>query len=130
MKRKTKKKPMQKRAKARSALELEFEAQLKERQITGWVTELAFAMPDRKWRLDFAWPGLKIGVEIQGGTWRGGRHTRGAGFESDTEKRLYALKNGWRVLEFTSRMVKSGVAINTTESFLRFVINENTPPWH
>lgn len=49
------------------------------------VTEHVFH-PFRKWRLDLAWPDRKIGLEIDGGVYAEGRHTRGAGFEGDCEK--------------------------------------------
>lgn len=65
----------------------------------------------RKWRFDFAWPDLMIAAEIEGGTWSGGRHTRGAGFEKDCVKYNSATAQGWSVYRFTSAMVKSGEAI-------------------
>ena len=69
----------------------------------------------RKWRMDFAWPDLLIAVEVEGGTWAGGRHTRGAGFEKDCEKYNTAALLGWRVYRFTSSMIKSGRALETIE---------------
>ena len=44
-------------------------------------------------------------VEIEGGTWSGGRHTRGAGYEADCIKYNIATLKGWRVLRFTSGML-------------------------
>jgi len=38
-----------------------------------------------------------IAVEIEGGVWTGGRHTRGAGFRQDMEKYNEATAMGWRV---------------------------------
>lgn len=75
----------------------------------GWEPEYQFT-PFRKWRLDFAWPYLRVGAEVHGGTWGGGRHTRGAGFETDCEKHNAATLLGWTLLKFTSRMVKDGTA--------------------
>ena len=60
------------------------------------------------WLMDFAWPEIMLAVEIHGGTWAGGRHTRGAGFERDRRKMNTAILEGWRVLEFTRDMVESG----------------------
>ena len=40
------------------------------------VTELKFH-PSRKFRFDYAWPEHRVAVEINGGAWSGGRHTRG-----------------------------------------------------
>jgi very-short-patch-repair endonuclease len=69
--------------------------------------------PSRRWKFDFAWPNWHIAVECEGGIWTAGRHTRGSGFEADCEKYNAATAQGWRVLRFTSGMVKSGAAIAT-----------------
>ena len=55
----------------------------------------------RKWRLDFAIVGLKIGIEIEGGVWSCGAHTRGKGFIEDMEKYNAAVTFGWVILRFT-----------------------------
>ena len=65
----------------------------------------------RRWRFDFAWPGEKLAVEVEGGTWARGRHTRGDGFEKDCEKYNTAVLLGWRVLRFTAGQVESGEAL-------------------
>lgn len=72
----------------------------------------------RKWRFDFAWPEKKVAVEIEGGVWTGGRHTRGAGFIKDTEKYNTAALLGWKVLRFHGEAVKSGEAINFVQEAL------------
>lgn len=66
---------------------------------------------DRKWRLDLAWKGPRVAIEIHGATWTGGRHVTGQGFENDREKMREAALLGWRVGEFTAAQVKSGQAI-------------------
>lgn len=66
--------------------------------------EYRFA-PRRRFRFDFAWPDYMAAVEIEGGTWSGGRHTRGAGYEADCIKYNIATLKGWRVLRFTSGML-------------------------
>jgi hypothetical protein len=68
----------------------------------------AFGIPDplceyiftteRGWRFDFAWPNGKIALEVEGGIWTRGRHTRGKGFFADMEKYNRAMILGWRVL--------------------------------
>jgi len=67
--------------------------------------------PHRRWESDFRILGTKILVEVEGGTWSGGRHTRGKGYEQDCEKYNWAAANGWTVLRFTTQQVNSGAAI-------------------
>lgn len=67
--------------------------------------------PKRRWRADFAWPELMLLVEVEGGQWTNGRHTRGAGFEADCEKYNEAALFGWRVLRVTSTHIKTGEAL-------------------
>lgn len=58
--------------------------------------------PDRKWRIDYAWPALKVGLEVHGGHHSGGRHVRGTGFANDREKMNEAQLLGWIILEVTT----------------------------
>ena len=55
---------------------------------------------ERRWRFDFAWPALKIAVEIEGGVWIRGRHVRPVGYLGDLEKYNRAVVLGWRVLRY------------------------------
>ena len=73
--------------------------------------EYRFA-PPRRWRFDFAWPDQKVAVEVEGGTFTGGRHTRGAAFEKDCEKYNEATIGGWQVLRVTPDQVTSGQAVH------------------
>lgn len=79
--------------------------------------EFPFAKP-RRWRFDFAWPAKRVAVEIEGGTWIQGRHNRGSSIEKDLEKYNTAALLGWKVLRFTTAMVKSGRAINLVQEAL------------
>lgn len=81
------------------------------------VTEYRFH-PKRKWRFDFAWPTVRVALEVEGGVWTGGRHTRGAGFLRDMEKYNSAAIAGWRVL----RCVPSELCTKATALLLRFAI--------
>lgn len=72
----------------------------------------------RKWRFDFAWPDLKVGVEFDGGGRKAmmqmnprtrrlqpvavGRH----GSAADYEKLNAAAELGWRVLRFNPEMLR------------------------
>ncbi len=69
-------------------------------------TEYVFAKP-RRWRFDYCWPDQHVAVELDGGSWSGGRHTRGKGFEADCEKLNTATTMGWATLRFTSTMLKN-----------------------
>jgi hypothetical protein len=64
----------------------------------------------KDWRFDFAWPDLLIACEVEGGTFSGGRHTRGQGFEGDCEKYNAATLLGWKVFRVTSKMIHDGRA--------------------
>jgi len=59
----------------------------------------------RRWRFDFAWPEKMVAVECEGGTYTGGRHTRGTGFAKDCEKYNTATAMGWRVFRCTRGML-------------------------
>ena len=62
--------------------------------------------PTRRWRFDFAWPELKVAVEIDGGTWMGGRHSRGGGQAKSHDKQNAAVCRGWKVLRFTNQHLR------------------------
>jgi very-short-patch-repair endonuclease len=66
--------------------------------------------PERRWRFDFAWPANHVAVEVDGGTWGRGRHSRGRGFAADCEKLNQAALLGWTVLRFTADNMMDGQA--------------------
>ncbi len=59
----------------------------------------------RKHRFDFQWSTAKVAVEIEGGVFSGGRHTRGKGYEDDCVKYNLAANSGWIVFRFTPSML-------------------------
>ncbi len=67
----------------------------------------------RKWRWDFCWPEQKLAVEIQGGSFVGGGHNRGAQQQKDYEKQRVAVALGWRVLPFNTIDMKDPEAVVT-----------------
>lgn len=85
--------------------------QLKAERITGWVREYKFH-PERKFRLDFAFPMAQIALECHGATRSGGRHVQGAGYAKDREKGNLAQLLGWLYLEATAEDVKNGRAMD------------------
>lgn len=93
-----------------SALEEALALQIRLARLPPPVRELAFAKP-RRWRFDYAWPDLRLALEVDGGTWSNGRHTRAAGFERDCEKLNAAAALGWRVLRVTGAMIHDGRAL-------------------
>lgn len=64
------------------------------------VCELQFHNT-RKWRFDYAIPAAQVAIEVEGGAYTQGRHTRGRGFEADMEKYNTAEAMGWHVLRVT-----------------------------
>ena len=65
----------------------------------------------RQWRFDFALVHHRIAIEVQGGTWSNGAHSRGSGIERDAEKAAHAAIAGWRLIPVTGNQIKSGKAI-------------------
>ena len=72
-------------------------------------------LPPRRWRTDFAWPDMMLAVEVEGGIFTGGRHTRGSGFTADIDKYNALAMAGWKLLRVTGGMVKSGEALVLVE---------------
>lgn len=73
----------------------------------------------KDWRFDFAWPNLKLAVEVEGGAWVGGRHTRGKGFLEDLRKYQAAQMMGWTVYRTAGELIKSGEAVKTIEELIK-----------
>ena len=78
--------------------------------------------PTRRWRFDYAIPSHKIALEVEGGVFSKGRHTRGAGFIGDIEKYNEATRLGWRVV----RTVPWELNTRKTVQLLRDLINNST----
>ncbi len=100
-----------------SELERTLRQQLQMLHVPTPQQEYVFA-PPRRWRFDFAWPKLKLAVEVEGGEYTRGRHFRPAGFRADAEKYFAADLRGWRVLRFTGSQVRSWHAARTISSLL------------
>lgn len=62
----------------------------------------------RKWRFDFAWPGVRIAIEIEGGISdrHRGRHMRAQGYQTDLDKYNTGTSYGWRIFRFSSRDIQ------------------------
>lgn len=64
------------------------------------VAEYRF-WPGRKFAFDYAWPEVKVALEIEGAVYTQGRHTRGAGYVSDMRKYSEAAIRGWCLIRLT-----------------------------
>lgn len=83
------------------------------------VAEYPFAQGlGRKWRFDFAYPEVKVAIEVEGGTFVEGRHTRGAGARNDMTKYNTAMLLGWVVLRFDERLIEENTAADTVRTAL------------
>lgn len=61
--------------------------------------------PQRRWRFDFCHTPTKTAVELEGGVWTGGRHTRGGGYQRDAEKYNAAQALGYTVFRLTTGQI-------------------------
>ncbi len=72
----------------------------------------------RRWRFDWAWPALRLAVEVEGLVYpkagqtgvHGGRHVSLTGFRADVEKYAAAFVAGWAVLRVLPEHIRSGQA--------------------
>lgn len=79
--------------------------------------------PKRRWRMDLAWPALKVGCEFHGGNWVQGGHARGKQQNSDYEKLNVAQSLGWVILQFSTDHVTAKritETINTVSHVVRW----------
>ena len=75
----------------------------------GSIPEYRFH-PTRKCRFDHAWPDKKLALEIDGGLFINGGHSRGESRERDYEKDAEAMMLGWRVLRVSRGQFRDGHA--------------------
>lgn len=72
----------------------------------------------KDWRFDFAVPDIHLAVEVEGGAWVHGRHTRGKGFAEDLRKYDAAMRLGWTVYRCDAKMVDEGQALDTIRALI------------
>jgi hypothetical protein len=101
-----------------------FLAALAQAGIPAPVAEFKFH-PVRKWRMDFCWLDRKLALEIQGGIFSNGRHSRGAAMLKEWEKLNTAAGMGYRLLycqpsdcikAATIDAIKTALNYSTTET--------------
>ncbi len=73
----------------------------------------------RMWRNDFAWPDHKLALEIEGGAFTKGRHTRGAGFIKDMEKYNQLAMQRFYLIRVTPSEIQNGRAAELINDFFR-----------
>lgn len=78
---------------------------------------------ERRWRFDWAWVEARVALEVDGGVYTSGRHTRGAGYERDCEKLAEAALLGWTVFRASTGQVADGTAMSWIERFFRGTLN-------
>jgi hypothetical protein len=94
-----------------------------------FIAEYLFGEPlGRKWRFDYVIegdrpkrigiPASRVAIEIDGGSYTNGRHTRGIGFRRDLEKFTEAAILGWSILRFTPQQVLDGTAKEVIKRWL------------
>lgn len=70
-------------------------------------------IPGRKFEIDFCWPSMKCGVEVQGMV-----HRIESKFKADMSKRALLMLAGWRILEVGGAEIRSGQAIAWIEQLI------------
>lgn len=63
----------------------------------------------RRWRADYAHLPSRTLIELEGGVWSGGRHTRGKGYIKDAEKYREAAMQGWTVVRLPTGFKRAEV---------------------
>jgi very-short-patch-repair endonuclease len=92
----------------------------------GFVFQPEFKFHDkRKWRLDYVigcsprYYAASLAVEIEGGLWTHGRHTRAKGYENDLRKYNAATAMGYRIFRFSTNQVLRGEARDFLKEHLK-----------
>lgn len=75
----------------------------------------------RRWAIDWAFVDHRLALEVEGGLFVQGRHSRGAGAAKDMDKYNALALLGWRLLRVTPREVRSGAALTLVERALRLI---------
>ncbi|MCP4444881.1 MAG: hypothetical protein GY811_05980 [Myxococcales bacterium] len=74
--------------------------------------------PGRRWRADFCHLDSKVLIEIEGGIWNQGRHTRGKGYQGDCEKYNHAAMDGWAVIRLAGKEMISREWIDRIQALI------------
>lgn len=83
-------------------------------------------VPGRKWEFDFVQRELMIGLEVDGGAFRG-RHAGGKYLRASHERQNAAQLAGWMVLRFTKDMIRDGGGRDAAETIHRAIHCRRVP---
>jgi very-short-patch-repair endonuclease len=72
--------------------------------LKGVIKEYRFHQ-QRRWRIDYAFPEIKLAIEIEGGIWIKGRHINPMGFKKDMEKYNALVEFGWYLLRYEPKKI-------------------------
>lgn len=78
-----------------------------------------FAAPDRQWQLDLAWVDARVAIEVQGGIFVKGAHSRGKHQLEDFAKMNAAQLRQWRVLQVTPTQLCTAETIDMVKLALQ-----------
>lgn len=74
----------------------------------------------RKWRFDYCWIDQMVVLEVEGGIFIRGRHSRGAGMKEDMDKYNEAAVLGYRIVKVVPTELCSFNTINLLRRILIF----------
>lgn len=74
--------------------------------------------PARKWRIDYAIIPHKIAIEVEGGAYTNGRHTRPMGFVNDMEKYNALTVHGWRLIRVQPKDLVTVKTLNLIKNLI------------
>lgn len=103
-----------------------FKADARVRDFALWCERNALPIPTaeyrfhpiRKWRFDFCWQRESVALEVQGGLFSAGRHTRGAALLQEHEKLNMAAEMGYRIVFTTPQTLKNSATLATLTALL------------
>lgn len=108
------------------ASHLEAKFQLEWKAVGGPRLEREYEFhPVRRWRADFAHVESMTLVEIEGGIWVKGRHSRGSGFEKDCEKYLEAALLGFKLIRLAPKQITAETLDRIARHFERYVASDD-----
>lgn len=84
------------------------------------IREYRFS-PERQWRADYCWPSYCLILEVEGGVWGQGRHTRGSGFMKDMDKYNEMAVLGFKLIRTTPSLISKRATIELIKRAMQHV---------